>query len=206
MTTTTTTPAKATTADRILDVFRDLPTARVAQIVEVTGLGRSTVQDNLKKLANSGDVIRMDITQQVGTSSKPVATWQLTPARKAANKKATAKLAAAAKKAEKKAAAPAKSTEPRRPATVTVHTSDTKLTPTGRRAKGVLDQEIVDFMSTRPTDDMGPYQVAVAVGAKTGAVHPALERLLAKGLVEKTSEVRPVRYRYTLQSVVRTAA
>ncbi len=67
--------------------------------------------------------------------------------------------------------------------------------PPARRAKGVLDAEILAYMQTRPADQLGPYEIAKAIGARTGGVHPALERLLAKGLVTKPQTEKPVRYR-----------
>jgi hypothetical protein len=94
----------------------------------------------------------------------------------------------AAEQAER-AADNADATEARRRA------EDPTRTAPARRARGVLDAEILAYLATRPTDDLGPYEVAKAISAKTGGVHPSLERLLAKGLVVKTSTVKPVRYR-----------
>jgi hypothetical protein len=50
-------------------------------------------------------------------------------------------------------------------------------------------------MATRPKDELGPYEIGKAISARTRGVHPALERLTGKGLVDKTPTVKPARYR-----------
>lgn len=174
---------KPTARDRVLDVFRDLPDGTTAkQIMDATGLSRTTVNDSLRKLAEAGDVVRFD---QGGVSE-----WSLTPARKAANKRAAAKLAAKATNAGD--AKPAKRQ--------VVHLPNgrdavvVERTPTGKRAKGVIDAEIVAFLRSRPGETFGSYEVAKNIGSSAGAAYVALNRMDREGKVVKAS-VEPDRYK-----------
>jgi hypothetical protein len=65
---------------------------------------------------------------------------------------------------------------------------------TGRRGKGVLEAEILAFLRTRPGVDLGPIEVSRGVGAKSGAVYPAMKRLAEQGDLVQTVD-KPVRYR-----------
>lgn len=208
--TTTVKPTTATAADRVLDAFRDLDDfSPTSQIVAVTGLSKTTVGNALRKLAAAGDVIRMDSEGGSG--------WSLTPTRKAANKRAAAKLAKATKvaKAPTKAlndlatrqATAALADAKRTTRTRTRKTKDTEAkyaaqqaaaaqaarTPTGRRAKGVIDGEIITFMQANPDDTFGSYAVSKAIGSSAGAAYIALNRMNREGTV-RVAQAKPVRY------------
>lgn len=179
MTVTATAPKNTvTSAVRVLDVFRDLPTATAKQIQDVTGLSRTTVNDNLRKLATSGDVIRLD---QDGTSS-----YSLTPTRKAANKREATKIA----KAAAKAAAP-KATK-----TTTLHNEPTPAPQTGskqRRTRGVIDAQIIALFQSEPATTWGSYTVAKRIGSSAGAAYVALKRMDRENTVALVS-TGPDRY------------
>lgn len=98
--------------------------------------------------------------------------WTLTPARRAKNREAPTRAARAA----------------------AIIAEQDGRTMTGRRAKGVLAEEILAFMHRRPGTDLGPGEIARAIGAKSGAVYPALVRLQREGVLTRTTE-KPVRYR-----------
>jgi DNA-binding MarR family transcriptional regulator len=71
----------------------------------------------------------------------------------------------------------------------------TGVTPTGQRKRGVLENSILAWYANQETGhEAGPYEVAKGIGAVTGSVHPAMERLVAKGELRKTRTDRPVRY------------
>jgi DNA-binding transcriptional ArsR family regulator len=198
MTTVTTTHATATTADRILDIFRDVDPTTVAEIVTATGLSKTTVNTHLRKLADEGHVIRMD---RDGASW-----WSLTPSRKAANKKAAAKLA--------KQAAAAKSTAAKAPRKVAVKVTAEQAeraadnadviearrrnesglpASSGRRTKGQIDGEIVAFLAAHRSETFGSYAVAKAIGSSAGAAYVALKRMDRDGVVRLAS-TEPDRY------------
>jgi DNA-binding MarR family transcriptional regulator len=216
----TATATKPTTTDRILDLYRDIESATVRDLMTHLGVSKTTVNDNLKKLADAGDVIRMDVDG--------VATWYLTPTRKAANKRAAAKLAkqAAASKpesfakrlgkaergmAEAAGLVPAKTTAkaPRKVAVkvvdtevaeraadnadaVETHTSKGKTLANGRRPKGRIDAEIINFLR-RNEGGHGSYAVANAIGSSKGAAYVALKRMDREGTVTLVS-TGPDRY------------
>lgn len=176
MTVTTKPTQTRTSADRILDVFRDFDSATPAEIVATTGLSKTTVSNTLKKLADAGDVIRMDRNGAVH--------WALTPARKAANKREAAKLARQAAKASVVPAKARKADEVTAPVT---------RTPTGRRAKGVIDAEIIAFLRAHEDEAFGSYAVANGIGSSKGAAYVALNRMDRDGTVVKT-QTEPDRY------------
>lgn len=76
-------------------------------------------------------------------------------------------------------------------------------TATGRRLAGVLEEEILRFMRDRADEEVGPHEAARAIGARAGAVRPALERMRVRGLVVKSTE-RPVRYKLAAPPRTRT--
>jgi len=195
-TTTATKPAaKPTSSARILDLFRDVETANVRELVTFTGLSKTTVNTNLKALAEAGDMIRMDVDG--------VATWQLTPTRKAANKRAATKLAKAAAKAAdvavKFAASQAAARKPAaatKPAKVTLEIDVTALerrTTTGRRVRYVIDTQILAFLDAHPDESFGAYTIANSIGASQGAAYVATRRMGREGVLAQTSD-RPVRW------------
>lgn len=205
---------KITAADVVSRALRDRLAAgepdgvTAAEIAERTGLARSTVGDALRKLATAGTVVRFDHERQVLWSLSPHQKGVLrAAAKKAANKAAKEKAFAAALK--ETAVVPSRAAETasviknknknQAVMTKTAEFADVALpevtvTPTGRRAKGVLDAQVLGWLKSRRSEMFGPYDVAKGVNAKTGAVHPALERLLAKGLISKPRTERPVRY------------
>lgn len=201
----TATATKPTSADRILDAFRDFDNVSVSTLVTATGLSKTTVNDNLRKLAGSGDVIRFDMDG--------AAMWTLTPTRKAANKRAAAKLAkqaAASKPTKATAKAPRKvavkvvDTEVAERAadnadavetartTAETHTSKGKTLANGRRPKGRIDAEIINFLR-RNEGGHGSYAVANAIGSSKGAAYVALKRMDREGTVTLVS-TGPDRY------------
>lgn len=98
--------------------------------------------------------------------------WALTPARRAKNRQTPSRAAQAEAILEEQ---------------------DSR-TATGRRAKGVLEAEIMTYMRLRPDVDLGPYQVARGIGAKNGATGPAMARLAGRGELVKAETDKP-RYR-----------
>lgn len=192
---------KPNTADRVLDTFRDLDDVVTAnQIMDVTGLSRTTVNDNLRKLAEAGKVVRFD--------KDNVAEWRLTPAQKKANKAAARKIAKLAKppagdtadvrrgravaakadhrtaEVRERAADEADVTEARRRSEET-HDQPQR-TASGRRRKGEIDGEIVEFFRGNGNTPEGSYRVAQSIGSSAGAAYVALNRMEREGSVVKT--------------------
>lgn len=147
------------TTARVLDTFRALDPATPREIANTLGLDRATVEEALKKLAEAGEVLQMNI-------------WTLTPARRAKNREGPTRAGRAA----------------------AIIAEQDGRTVSGRRAKGVLEEEITAYMVRRAGADVGPAEVSRSIGAKSGAVYPAMERMLAKGDLVKSQE-KPVRYR-----------
>lgn len=194
-TTTVTRPATTVSvADHILAAYnRDADAAfLVADLMEITGKSRTTVTDNLRKLAAVGAVIRMD--------KDKVTTWSLTPTRKAAIKRAAKKATAAAPKTTKtvrKPSTPKAATAPKGNRKMSDTTAETTgdsatRTPTGRRLKGAIDAEILGYFSANP-DPAGSYTVAKAIGSSSGAAYVALKRMDREGSVRLVSQ-EPDRY------------
>lgn len=188
--TTTATAAPITTSDLIVGKFTANPEASylAKQLVDATGKSRTSVNDSLKKLAETGVVIRMD--------KDGVALWSLTPTRKAALKRAAKKAAkSAAPKARKTTTAPATRTATRttKDFTVTEATEGTARTDTNRRKKGAVDFEIRAYFEGVDNTPAGSYAVAKAIGSRAGTTYVALRRMAAEGKARLVS-TEPDRY------------
>lgn len=196
---TTTTATAPTTADLILKTWNAPNNVNSAfstgMIMKAVGKSRSTVNDNLRKLAENGDVVRMD--------ADGVTTWSLTPTRKAAIKRAAKK--AAKPTPRKTAKAPATRTATRQATrtmkgfTVTEATEGAARTDTGRRRKGAIDFEIRAYFQEHNNEPQGSYAVAKAIGSSSGAAYVALRRMANEGKAVLTS-TEPDRYNIDFQS------
>lgn len=157
-----------TVAARVLETFRDLDPATPREIANILGLDRAAVEDSLKKLAEAGEVLQMNI-------------WTLSATRRAKNREGPTRAGRAA----------------------AIIAEQDGRTVSGRRAKGVLEAEITAYMVRRAGTDAGPAEVSRSIGAKSGAVYPAMERMLASGALVKSQE-KPVRYRLAVVEQTRT--
>lgn len=213
MTTTTATPTTA--SDKIL-AYWNVENVNLGyttrQIMDGTGLSRTTVNDNLRKLAEAGHVIRFDADK--------VSTWSLTPTRKAALKRAAAKAAKSATKptpasfakrlgtverglAEAaglvkpkgtKATAPKASTQKKVNKVTDVNpTPAGDRTDTGRLRKGTVEYAIRDWFKANGNEPTGSYGVAQGIGSSRGATYGALIRMAVSGRATLVSE-DPNRY------------
>jgi len=210
MTTTTTRPTTAT--DKILAAYNgeNINTSLTAKaLMDATGLSRTTVNTTLNKLAENGDVIRLDQDR--------VTTWSLTPSRKAALKRA-AKKASTPKtrtltKGQLKAmdpskvgtlnlasgkvtmAAKASSTKGKNVTDDTTEANAEKptRTATGRRTKGAIDLEITGYFQGNGNEPAGSYAIANAIGSSKGAAYVATKRMVNEGTLVLTS-TEPDRY------------
>lgn len=186
-----------TAVDKVLASWTDhisdgvgVETALTAkQIMDFTGLSRTTVNSALRKLAENGAVIRLD--------QDKVTTWSLTPTRKAAVKRAAKKATAtkpvtprkSATRPTTKATVPSKGTK----TTVTDTTDENATrTATGRRTKGAIDAEILAFFAANP-EPAGSYAVAKGIGSSAGAAYVALRRMDRDGAMRLVSS-DPDRY------------
>lgn len=210
MTTTTTTADRqalavflstqsGTAAEKILSTWADdINAAHTAkEIMDATGLSRTTVNTNLNKLAQNGGVIRLDADK--------VTTWSLTPTRKAALKRAAKKAAPKTTTATRRTkATPAtvnavKSLKGKASVTDTTNEAPEAAeaptrTATGRRARGAIDAEIIAYFAEN-TDPAGAgsYAVANAIGSSKGAAYVALRRMTREGTMTLVSS-EPDRY------------
>lgn len=205
MTTTATRPI-VTTAEQIIAEFAKTPDAKLTtkNIADLVGKSQTTVRDNLKKLADGGTVIRLDMDG--------LTTWSLTPTRKAALKRATRKAVKAttakraATAAAKRVPAPAK---PRKAVksvkgnTVTDENVTTETTadrtPTGRRLKGAIDFEIRAYFASTDNTPEGSYKVAKGIDSRSGAAYVALRRMAREGKAVLVSQ-EPDRYAMNFDS------
>lgn len=210
MTTTTTTAPARTAAEKILAAFTDPNAALTAKaIMDATGLSRTTVNTNLGKLAEKGDTIRFD--------QDNVTTWSLTPTRKAAVKRAAKKAAGNKPATPRKSTAPGvtkalnKAVTPRATTakkgnrkvtdenSTTATDENTGRTPTGRRLKGAIDNEIRAFFQANNNEPNGSYKVAKGIGSSAGAAYVALRRMAAEGKARLVS-TEPDRYDIDFES------
>jgi DNA-binding MarR family transcriptional regulator len=194
--TTTTTVRPTTAAEKILTAYGDdLNSALTAKaLMDATGLSRTTVNTTLNKMAEKGDVIRLD---------DKVTTWSLTPTRKAVIKRAANKAAATSKPA-------ARTTRPASRKTATSKTKGNKVTDsdstaaanaadesprtaTGRRVKGAIDNEIREWFRANGNTPEGSYKVAKGIGSSAGAAYVALRRMTSEGKARLVS-TEPDRY------------
>lgn len=185
-----------TAAEKILSAWAGDINAQLTakEIMDATGLSRTTVNTNLNKLAQNGGVVRLDADK--------VTTWSLTPTRKAAIKRA-AKKSAQADKA--KAVKARKTTTTAKKGTTAVTDTDTQAqndesadkptrTATGRRARGAIDAEILAyFAENNDPAGAGSYAVANAIGSSKGAAYVALKRMTREGTMVLVS-ADPDRY------------
>lgn len=195
----TATATAPTTADMILgtwDAPNDPDSALSAgMIMKAVGKSRTTVNDNLRKLAENGDVVRMDID---GTT-----TWSLTPTRKAALKRAAAKRERDARKTTtsvgsvKVTKASARAATSKKGSTVT-DTNETR-TSTGRRVKGAIDREIRTWFEANDNVPAGSYFVAKGIDSSAGAAYVALRRMANEGKATLVS-TEPDRYAINFDS------
>lgn len=191
------TNAGPTAADKILAAYREDSSAALTakQLMDYTGLSRTTINTNLRKMADRGDVIRLD--------KDNVTTWSLTPTRKAAVKRA-AKKAAASKPATRTTRPATKTTKAavtskgktkvtdENTSTETTEATATR-TPTGRRTKGAIDMEIRDWFRANGNEPNGSYKVAKGIGSSAGAAYVALRRMTNEGKARLVS-TEPDRY------------
>lgn len=192
--TTTTTARPTTAADKILAAYgNDLNGALTAKaLMDATGFSRTTVNTTLNKMAEKGDVIRLD--------QDKVTTWSLTPTRKAALKRAAKKTAAS------KPATPRRNSKPTASKTTAARTQKGKTvtdpnteaeqptrTPTGRRTKGAIDLEITGYFQGNRNEPAGSYAIANAIGSSKGAAYVATKRMVKEGTLVLVS-TEPDRY------------
>lgn len=181
---------KPNTADRVLALFTDPEAVITAkQIMDTLKLSRTTVNDNLRKLAEAGKVVRFDVNN--------VVEYRLTPAQKKAQK-ASARKTAKAQTAgalnvatgtltpARRRAVAATTADMRKPVNGRTDDETPARTLSGRRRKGQIDGEIVAYFTANGNAPEGSYKVAQAIGSSAGAAYVALRRMATEGTVVQT--------------------
>jgi DNA-binding IclR family transcriptional regulator len=183
---TTSTPAKASSVEAILEALGQHPQATTTELAQAAGVGRSTAAKTLATLEGQGRVARRRGTPEGGKPTPDRWTLGADP------------LAGRAGRAEPEPPPPEEAsgggpaTASKTPAEADPDQPDGQATG-GRLRAGALRSLVHDWLAERPDQEFTPTRIGKELGRSAGAVGNALATMTDQGDVAQTSH-KPRRY------------